>query len=51
MPLLAGPNLDTVLSAQFLKLQSMPTPPRLDLSAQQVKAVSLHRNWPEPSQS
>jgi hypothetical protein len=28
----------------------MPTPPRLDLSAQQVKAIPLHRDWPEPSQ-
>jgi len=51
MLLLAGPTLDTVLSAQFLKPQSMPAPPRLDLSAQQVEAVPLHRDWPEPSQS
>jgi hypothetical protein len=28
----------------------MPTPPRLDLPAQQVKAIPLHRDWPEPSQ-
>src|SRR5947209_8900438 len=38
------------LYIQPLKLRSIPTPPRLDLSAQQVKAIPLHRDWPELSQ-